>query len=131
MGALRVLVVDDNSDTTDSLCLLLRLWGHQPLAARDGREALAAATDFQPDVALLDLAMPHMDGFELGRRLRELPGLCELPLLAMSGYADAGSRRCSEEAGFLAHLAKAGEPSELESLLGVMAAGKAEHVCDT
>jgi CheY-like chemotaxis protein len=116
MPALRVLVAQDNPDAADSLCLLLRLGGHEPLAARDGVAALAAAPRFQPDVALLDIGMPHRDGFELGRRRRELPGLGGLPLLAMSGYGDARSRRRSEEAGFGAYLVKPGEPSELEAL---------------
>jgi CheY-like chemotaxis protein len=131
MDAVRVLVVDDNSDTTDSLGLLLRLWGHKPLAARGGTEALAAASDFQPDVALLDIGMPRMDGFELARRLRDLPGLGDLTLLAMTGYADADYRRRTEEAGFLAHLAKPADPAELEALLGVLAREKAQHACAT
>src|SRR5581483_6993878 len=110
MDSLRVLVFDDNSDAADSLSLLLRLWGHEPRVAHDGPEAMAAAVGLEPDVALLDIGLPQMDGFELGRRLRELPGLGDLPLVAMTGYADANARRRSEEARFLAHLVKPTDP---------------------
>jgi two-component system CheB/CheR fusion protein len=127
MAALRVLVVDDNADVADSVSLLLRLWCHEPLVARDGPAALAAATAFGPDVVILDIALPRMDGYELGRRLRELPGQQGLTLLAMSGYGAAEYHRRSTEAGFLAHLVKPVHPPELEALLNVLAREKARR----
>ena len=127
MVALRVLVVDDYADVADSLSLLLRLWGHEPLVTRDGPEALAAAPAFRPDVVILDIALPRMDGYELARRLRELPGLEGLALLALSGYGEAEYQRRSKEAGFLAHLVKPVHPPELEALLNVLAREKARR----
>ncbi len=124
MAPLRVLVADDNIDAAYSVSLLLRRWGHEPLVARDGPEALAVAPHFVPHVVLLDLAMPHMDGFEVGRRLRQLPGLEGLTLLAVTGLTDAKYRRRSEEAGFAAFLLKPIDPPELEALLNVLAAEK-------
>jgi len=131
MDAMRVLLVGDYADVTNSLSLLISHWGHEPRAARDGPGALAVAPAFRPDVALLDLGLPRMDGFELGRRLRDLPGLGGLPLIALSGYGDAKSRRRSGEAGFLAHLVKPADPAELEALLGVLAREKGKHACAT
>jgi CheY-like chemotaxis protein len=71
---LRVLIVDDDRDTTDSLAVLLKLWGFQPLVAYDGPAALAVAAAERPDLVLLDLSMPGMDGYELALRLRRQPG---------------------------------------------------------
>ena len=127
MVALRVLVVDDYADVADSLSLLLRLWGHEPLAVRDGPAALAAAPAFGPDVAILEVALPRIDGYELARRLRELPGLEGLAVLALSAYGEAEYQRRSKEAGFLAHLVKPVHPPELEALLNVLAREKARR----
>jgi CheY-like chemotaxis protein len=118
---LRVLAVDDSADTASSLAMLLRLWGHEARTARDGPAALAAAAEFAPEVALLDLGLPRMDGYELGRRLRELPGLGRLLLVALTGYADAEYRRRSAAAGFAFHLVKPPDPSELEGVFAKLA----------
>jgi two-component system, OmpR family, response regulator len=113
---LRVLVVDDYQDTRDSTCVLLRIWGYQAESAADGQAALAAAPVFRPDVALIDLAMPGMDGYETARRLRELP---EPPLLmALTGYGRVEDRLRTRRAGFDAHMLKPVEPEELRALLG-------------
>jgi CheY-like chemotaxis protein len=127
MVALRVLVVDDNPDVAYSLSLLLRHWGHEPRVAHDGPEALAVVAAFHPDLALLDLALPRMNGYEVGRRLRELPGLEGLTLLAMTGHGQAEYHRRSKEAGFAEHLVKPVDPSELEALLNVLAGEKAKR----
>jgi two-component system CheB/CheR fusion protein len=127
MVALRVLVVDDNDDVANSISILLRQWGHEPKAARDGLGALAVAAEFRPDVALLDLAMPHMDGYEVGRRLREVAGLEGLTLLALTGYGDAEYQRRSEQAGFAAHLVKPAYLPELASVLHALAGEKAKR----
>jgi two-component system CheB/CheR fusion protein len=121
---LRVLAVDDNADALDSLAILIRLWGHEVRTAYDGRAAQAAAPEFRPAVALLDLGLPRMDGCELGRRLRELPGLGGLMLLAVTGHADEEYRRRAREAGFAFYFVKAGGPEWLEATLGAMARKK-------
>jgi CheY-like chemotaxis protein len=78
---LLVLVVDDSRDSAESLALLVRLWGHEAVVTYDGPSALEAARARTPDVVLLDIAMPQMDGYQLARRLRQLVGhlLCPLP----------------------------------------------------
>jgi len=86
---LRVLVVDDDPDTAESFRLLLAVWGHEVAAANDGPSALALAESFQPDVALVDIGMPEMDGREVARRLRAIPGLGGALLFAVTGLAPA------------------------------------------
>jgi two-component system CheB/CheR fusion protein len=117
----RALVVDDCPDTTDSFCWLLRLWGYDARAANDGPAALALAAEFRPDVALVDLAMPGMDGRELARRLRRLPGLRRLLIVGTTGYAGGGGRPCPE-GDFDLCLLKPVEPDELRRLLDGLAA---------
>jgi two-component system, chemotaxis family, CheB/CheR fusion protein len=119
----RALVVDDCPDTTDSFCSLLRLWGYDTRAANDGPAALTLAADFRPDVALVDVAMPLLDGFEVARRLRALPGLEKSLLVAMTGLGSEEDRRRCREAGFDLHLLKPVDPEELERLLARHAGG--------
>jgi CheY-like chemotaxis protein len=121
-----VLIVDDNDACADSLAMLVRLWGYQCAVAYSGATALALAAELRPDVALLDLAMRNMDGYELARRLRAIPGLAQLPLVAVTGYADDAHRRECLAAGFAFHLAKAADPEELKALLSVFAKEKAK-----
>jgi CheY-like chemotaxis protein len=112
---LRVLVVDDQPDIADSEAMLVRLWGYEAETARDGLAALAAAARFRPDVVVLDIGLPGMNGWELARRLRESVGpLC---LIAVTGYATDADRRRSAEAGFESHLAKPADPEELHGLI--------------
>jgi CheY-like chemotaxis protein len=125
-AALRVLVVDDNADAARSLSLIVALWGHETRVARDGPAALAAAVEFLPDVALLDLGLPHMDGYEVARRLRELPGLGAVVLGAVTGYADEAQRRQCDGAGFAFCFFKPADLGELKALLGVRAREKAK-----
>jgi CheY-like chemotaxis protein len=115
--ALRILVVDDHCDSADCLAQLLTLWGHQPRVAYDGAAALELARTFQPDVALLDIAMPGMSGYELARQLRLQSESKDLVLIAITGYGDAEYRRRSLVFGFAAHLVKPAEPETLRVLL--------------
>ena len=113
----RVLVLDDNADSAESLAELLRLWGHEVRTAHSGSEALDAARDFKPDAALLDLGMPDMNGYEAARLLRERAGLNGTAFIALTGYGQEADRRRSEEAGFQAHLVKPVDPKALRELL--------------
>ncbi len=113
-----VLVVDDCVDTAESLAALLGLWGYRPVVAHDGATALVAAEAHQPDVVLLDLALPGLDGLEVARRLRQHRGLREALLVAVTGYGDESFRRRADEAGFDLYLIK---PLDLEWLRRLLA----------
>lgn len=111
----RVLLVDDNQDAANMLADALTELGHEVFVAKDGPTALAAAPEFRPEVALLDIGLPVMDGYELASRLRALPGArSDLRLIALTGYGQEGDRRRSERAGFAAHLVK---PITLDGLM--------------
>ncbi len=109
---LRVLVADDNPDSAESLAILLQLLGHDVRAARSGPEALAVAADFRPHVALLDIGMPGMNGYEVARRLKA-PGEPRVVLVAVTGWGQEEDRRQATAAGFDHHLAKPVDPDRL------------------
>jgi PAS domain S-box-containing protein len=113
----RVLVVDDNVDAADSLALLLKLSGQETRVAYDGPTALLVAEAFRPQLVLLDIGMPGMDGYEVARRLREQGR--KVPLVAVTGWGQEEDRRRSREAGFDHHLVKPVDPSALQQLLAV------------
>ena len=121
----RVLVVDDNRDAGDSLAEVLRAFGHTVRVAADPLSALARADEFEPQVAVLDIGLPGMDGYELARRIRETPGGASCRLIALSGYGQDRDRRRSQEAGFEAHLAKPADMAQLKSLLESLPAERA------
>ncbi len=102
----RVLIVDDNVDALELLSLALQMKGYQVTTAADGPAALSVAEEARPSIALLDIGLPVMDGYELGRRLRALPGLEQLKLVAVTGYGQPSDRARSAEAGFDGHLVK-------------------------
>ncbi len=110
---IRVLVTDDNHDSADSLAMLLRLQGHDVRVAYSGPEALQAMDKDVPHVALLDVGMPTMDGYELARRIRAQPHLRAVVLVAVTGWGQEKDRQLSAAAGFDHHLMK---PISLESL---------------
>jgi len=114
---LRVLIVDDNRDATDSMAMLVGMWGHEVRRAYDGEAALAMASACRPDVLLLDVAMPRMDGCHLARELRRQTLSREALLIAITGYADEAHRLICKEAGFDHVLAKPVEPSVVENLM--------------
>jgi CheY-like chemotaxis protein len=101
-----VLIVDDNPDAADLLADSLRTLGHVVEVAVDGPSALDAVRTFRPRVALVDLGLPVMDGFELAQRLKEDPRLDGLILIAVTGYGQDVDRRRSRDAGFDGHLVK-------------------------
>jgi len=114
---LRVLVVDDCHDTTESLSMLLRLWGHVPYPAHDGPTALREAALHSPDVVLLDIGLPGMDGWDVARRLRQQAGTEKALLVAMSGYGSSRDQMNSQNAGCDLHLLKPVAPDLLQRLL--------------
>ena len=110
----RVLIVDDNVDSAETIAMLLQISGHNTLTAFDGASAIEMARQHEPDVVLLDLGLPEMSGFEVARRLRELPGLERMVLIAMTGYGQDEDRRQTAEAGFAQHLVKPADPAALQ-----------------
>jgi CheY-like chemotaxis protein len=112
---LRVLVADDCPDTRKSLRMLLKVWGHDSRDAGDGQAAVCLAVDYAPDLVLLDILMPGLDGYETARRLRQFDP--SLRLVAMTGHTGRGDVLAALEAGFDHFLVKPFDPRELESLL--------------
>lgn len=108
-----MLVVDDNPDAAELLSEALGAVGYETLVALDGPSALEVAADFEPHVAPLDIGLPVMDGFEVAERLRAVPGLGAIKLVAITGYGQDIDRRRTREAGFHEHLVK---PVDLERL---------------
>ncbi len=113
----RILVADDNRDAADSLALMLRLAGHEVHAVHDGQEAVEAAAWFRPDVAVLDIGMPRLNGYEACRRIREQPGGRGLVMVALTGWGQEEDKRRAIQAGFDHHLTKPVAPADLEELL--------------
>lgn len=114
----RVLVVDDNRDAAESLAMLLGAWNHEVRTVHSGPEALDLSASFRPDVILLDIGLPGMDGYEVARRLRQRPNAKMTLLVALTGYGRAEDRRQSHEAGFDEHLVKPVSVDALEKILG-------------
>lgn len=114
---LRVLVVDDCTDTTLSLEILFRLWGHDVRTANRGDVGLSLAKTYRPHVALLDIALPGMCGYEIAQRLRAMPELKDALLVAISGYGREEDQQRAQTAGFNAHFIKPMPLDELETLL--------------
>ena len=115
----RILVVDDNRDAARSLARLLALYGHEVQTAHDGPAALEAARTHIPEIILLDIGMPRMDGLEVARRLRQESCLKEVMLVALTGYGQDRDRRRSREAGFDVHLVKPVEFEHLQTILQI------------
>ncbi|HTB65544.1 MAG TPA: response regulator [Steroidobacteraceae bacterium] len=113
----RILVADDNPDARESLATLLSMSGHEVFRAQDGSEALQEAERCRPNVALLDIGMPHANGYEVARRIRGEPWGRDMVLVALTGWGQDSDRRRSHEAGFNSHLTKPVDPSVLDELL--------------
>jgi CheY-like chemotaxis protein len=113
----RILVADDLPDSADSLALMLRVWGHEVQTAHDGLEAVQAAAVFRPDVAVLDIGMPKMNGYEAARHIRQQTWGKHAVLIALSGWGQPEDRRRTAEAGFDHHLVKPVEPASKPSML--------------
>ena len=111
---MKILVVDDNVDSAESLALLLSMGGHEAHVAHDGPAAMDAAAQLRPDVMLLDIGLPKMDGFEVCRRVRQEPWGQKMTMVALTGFGQDRDREESESAGFDRHLVK---PIDYDALL--------------
>jgi len=114
--ARRVLIVDDNVDAAELLSIALEHLGHETRVTHDGPSALELLERFTPDVAVLDIGLPVMDGYELAQRLRVIPRLARTRLIALTGYGQAKDRERSADAGFAAHMVKPVRIAELDAL---------------
>src|SRR6185503_5387251 len=115
----RVMIVDDNRDSADSLAMLMEITGNKTYLAHDGVEAVAAIEKYRPEVVLLDIGLPGLDGHEVCRRVREQPWGKDIVMIALTGWGQEDDRRRSEEAGFNGHLVKPVDYDELLQLLEV------------
>jgi PAS domain S-box-containing protein len=116
--SLRVLVVDDNVDTVTTLAMLVRESGYDVRTAYDGSTVLEAALDYRPNVVLLDIGLPGMNGYEVAKQIRQQPALKNLVLVAMTGYGQESDRKSSHDAGFDHHLVK---PADFPKVLKILA----------
>ncbi len=113
----RVLIVDDNEDALSSLSMLVRVLGNEICRARDGLEAVAAAEQFRPEIVLMDIGMPNLNGYEAAKRIRAEPWGADILLVATTGWGQEEDRRRSKQAGFDHHLVKPVEPEKLREIL--------------
>ena len=120
----RILIVDDNQDSADSLAMLLQIMGNEIRTAYDGEQAVEAAEAVRPDVVLLDIGMPKLNGYEACRRIREQPWGEEMFLIALTGWGQEEDRRRTEEAGFDRHMVK---PVDADVLMKLLATLSLEH----
>jgi CheY-like chemotaxis protein len=116
-GDARVLIADDNEDAATMLGMFLELCGCEVAIAHDGRAAVELAERFRPRLAVIDLGMPHLNGFDCARELRSRPWCDDVLLVALTGWGQEQDRRRSREAGFDHHLVKPVEPDVISQLL--------------
>jgi PAS domain S-box-containing protein len=119
-GGLRILVIEDNADAREGLRGLLELWRHDVSEASDGHAGLDAAMAFHPEVALIDLGLPGLDGYEVARQLRASPGGDKTILIALTGYAQSEDRQRAKDAGFQGYLPKPVDPNRLMQLIAAL-----------
>lgn len=115
--SLRILVVDDNQDTAQSMGELLEILGHQTKVAFDGPKAVELAIAFKPDLVLLDIGLPMVDGYEVARRMRLVESLQDATLIALTGYGRDEDREKARESGFDKHFTKPIDLNDLQKLL--------------
>ena len=113
----RVLVVDDSVDSAETLGELLRIWGHDVRLAHDGPAAVEAAREYRPEIILLDIGLPGMDGFAVAQKLKA-EGLQARMLVALTGYGEQTDKQRTQQAGFHHHMVKPVDPEALQKLIG-------------
>ena len=116
--------MDDNVDAAQSLAVLLKANGHEVHAVHDGPSALKAAREYRPNLILLDIGLPGMDGFEVAKKVREELEIGKVVLVAMTGYGQDSDKQHSQQAGFDHHLVKPANFSEVQQILATVAEGK-------
>ena len=118
--ARRVLVVDDNRDAAESLAVFLQLSGHTVHTAYDGIEGVEAAEAFRPDIVLLDIGMPNLNGYEACRRIRNTPWGKNMTVIAQTGWVQDEDKRRTSEAGFDGHLVKPVDPAAVIKIVAAL-----------
>ena len=113
----RILVVDDNHDSALSQAMMLSIMGHETRTAHDGESAVACAESFLPEVVLLDIGLPKLNGYEVAQRIREQPWGASMFLIAVTGWGQEEDRQRSTEVGLNVHMVKPVEPARLRELL--------------
>lgn len=116
----RILVVDDNHDSALSLAMMLSIMGHETRTAHDGESAVTTAESFLPDVVLLDIGLPKLNGYEVAQRIREQAWGASMFLIAVTGWGQDEDRQRSSEVGLNVHMVKPVEPAALERLLAAL-----------
>lgn len=122
--SLRILVVDDNRDGANSLSIMLRYLGNETRTAYDGEEAVAMATEFRPDLILLDIGLPKLSGYDACRLIRQQPSGREMVIIAQTGWGQIEDRQRTREAGFDHHMVKPVDARERMLLLEQLQASK-------
>jgi len=120
-GARRVLIVDDNVDAAETLVMMLQLLGQTTRQTHDGKAALEAAAQFEPQIVVMDIGLPGLSGYDVVRRMRGELGMRDVYIVALSGYGSEEDRRKSIEAGFDIHFVKPLDPSALPQILAAAA----------
>ena len=127
----QILIVDDNRDSADSLAMLLEITGNKTYMAHDGEEAIEAIEKHRPEVVLLDIGLPKLDGHEVCRRVRQQPWGKDIVMIALTGWGQEDDRRKSEEAGFNGHIVKPVDYEKLLDLLSVLTKGQRKSLIST
>lgn len=123
----RILIVDDNRDSADSLARLFRTFGFEALAVYDGHSALELASDFQPDMAFIDIGMPGLDGYDTALQLRQQRDDAQLILVALTGWARESDKHRAYDCGFDMHVAKPMSMDTLKELLTLLDPAKIDE----
>ncbi|MBY0494185.1 MAG: response regulator [Cyanobacteria bacterium] len=113
----KILIVDDNHDSALSMAMMLSIMGHDTRTAHDGESAVDTAESFLPEVILLDIGLPKLNGYEVAQRIREKPWGTAMFLIAVTGWGQEEDRQRSSEVGLNVHMVKPVEPAALEKLL--------------
>ena len=121
MSKLRILVVDDNQDSAELLKVMLGIAGHEARIAHDAQSALAEVRTFLPHAAILDIGLPQVNGYDLARKLRQIPGLERMHLVATTGFSGDDDKRLAQSAGFDHFLVKPVDADEIDRILSGLA----------
>ena len=116
-GKRRILIVDDNRDAADTMAIMLETMGHETRTVYDGRGGLQLAADYRPEVVLLDIGLPEINGYEVARQIRQQPWGKEIVLIALTGWGKEEEHRRAADAGFDYHLTKPADVGRLETLI--------------